>query len=199
MQHIFVYISHWNASLLYISIANSLGHNPENVICSKSTIFRARESSRKRKAESIKANFDPSEMCAIHWDGKAFHNRCGSKKYVCVVLSNSQKAKLLTVNSVPNGSANTTFDIVQSAVEEWDVRDCITSMCFDTEPLNTGRLNGVCLQFEAFIQKEILHLACRHHIYEIKLSGAFKSTIEPLSDSTSPDIQIFKRFAKTYG
>src|SRR6218665_3063242 len=41
------------------------------------------------------------------------------------------------------------------------------------------------------LQKEVLYLACIHHIHEILLEEAFSITMGP---STGPDVLLFKRF-----
>lgn len=65
-------------------------------------------------------------------------------------------------------------------------------MCFDTTSANTGHLKGACTILEGkFVGRELLWLPCRHHIMEIILAKVFSLCFGP---SSSPDIQIFKRF-----
>lgn len=64
-------------------------------------------------------------------------------------------------------------------------------MSFDTTASNTGAYNGACVLLEQKLGKELLHLACRHHIYELVLKGVFILCMGPTS---GPDILIFKRF-----
>ena len=44
------------------------------------------------------------------------------------------------------------------------------------------------------LERNVLHLACRHHIHEILLEKAFSTTMGP---SSAPEILLFKRF-KTF-
>ena len=64
-------------------------------------------------------------------------------------------------------------------------------MCFDTTFSNTGIHVGACTLIEKLLQKELLYLACRHHIHEIIVSGVFKCCFGLTS---GPDNLIFKRF-----
>jgi len=47
------------------------------------------------------------------------------------------------------------------------------------------------MEFEQHLGRNVLYLACRHHIHEIMLEEAFSITISP---SSGPDILLFKRF-----
>ena len=64
-------------------------------------------------------------------------------------------------------------------------------MCFDTTASNTGRKNGACVSLEHKMDKDMLWLACRHHILEIVLESVVSTS---LPASSGPNIQIFKRF-----
>lgn len=66
----------------------------------------------------------------------------------------------------------------------------IVGMCFDTTSVNTGLKNGACVLLEHKTGKDLLWLACRHHILEIVLSKVFTLCFGP---SSSPDIPLFKR------
>ena len=67
----------------------------------------------------------------------------------------------------------------------------VIAMSFDTTSSNTGRLNGACVLIEQTLKKNLLYLACRHHMYELVI-GAVISTC--LGQSSGPEILLFKRF-----
>ena len=58
-----------------------------------------------------------------------------------------------------------------------------------------GRFQGACVYFEQILQRDLLCLPCRHHIYELILSGAFD---EKISQSSGPTISIFKKFQESW-
>jgi len=64
-------------------------------------------------------------------------------------------------------------------------------MGFDTTSSNTGRMNGACRIFEFLLGRDLLHLACRHHIYETVLRGVFDTVMGP---TVGPETPLFKRF-----
>jgi len=43
----------------------------------------------------------------------------------------------------------------------------VVGMSFDTTAANTGHRNGTCVLLEHKIGKDLLWLACRHHILEV--------------------------------
>jgi hypothetical protein len=65
-------------------------------------------------------------------------------------------------------------------------------MSFDTTAANTGHKNGACCLLEDLIGRKLLHLACRHHVHEIIVSGCFKSLFD--AKTTSPEPELFVRF-----
>jgi hypothetical protein len=64
-------------------------------------------------------------------------------------------------------------------------------MSFDTTASNSGIRAGATVLIEKKLGKRLLHLACRHHIFEVILGDVFNSLAGP---STGPDILLFKRF-----
>ncbi|XP_015122331.1 uncharacterized protein LOC107044806 [Diachasma alloeum] len=64
-------------------------------------------------------------------------------------------------------------------------------MVFDTTASNTGPISGACILLERLIGRDLLHLACRHHIFELLLKTAFEVS---MGCTSGPDVQIFKRF-----
>ncbi|XP_015122270.1 uncharacterized protein LOC107044756 [Diachasma alloeum] len=68
-------------------------------------------------------------------------------------------------------------------------------MIFDTTASNTGSTNGTCVLLEQLLGRNLLHLACRHHLLELLLKSAFEASMGP---NTRPDILIFKRFQEQW-
>lgn len=68
-------------------------------------------------------------------------------------------------------------------------------MCFDTTASNTGSRNGACILLEQKLEKDLLWLACRHHIFEIMLEAVVLQALDP---SSGPEIAIFKRFKNNW-
>ena len=64
-------------------------------------------------------------------------------------------------------------------------------MSFDTTANNSDAVKGAAVLIEQDMSKDLLQLACRHHIFEVLLGEVFNSIAGP---SSGPDIQIFTRF-----
>jgi hypothetical protein len=80
---------------------------------------------------------------------------------------------------------------VIECLDDWKIKDRITAMSFDTTSSNTGSKSGACTHIEAMIGRDLLHLACRHHMMEIVAARVLAVCGIP---STGPDILLFKRF-----
>jgi hypothetical protein len=81
---------------------------------------------------------------------------------------------------------------VVDCLEDWGVKDRVVSLSFDTTSSNTGVISGACTLIEAALGRDLLHLACRHHILELVAEKAF--TASDCVPSTGPDILLFERF-----
>lgn len=82
-------------------------------------------------------------------------------------------------------------DAVIKMVEDWKVKDKVIGLVFDTTASNTGIRNGCAVLIEKDINRSLLWLACRHHVYEVHM----KNIWQDLSGKTvGPDEQLFKRF-----
>jgi len=72
-----------------------------------------------------------------------------------------------------------------ASLVEWGIKEQVIGMCFDTTSSNSGVHTGACKLIEKSLQKELLYLACRHHIHEIIVSDVFKCCFGPTS---GPDV-----------
>jgi len=183
--------------------AHSLGHNADELAISRSTIRRSRRTLRQETATSSKANFslgvlDPGVNFVVHWDGKLLSDTSGSQdKYdrLPVLVSYDGTEKLLSVPKLANASGQSMALEVKKSLDDWKLNDKIVAMSFDTTSSNTGRRKGACHLLEVELEKEILWLACRHHIFELIYGAAFNIALET---SPGPDIEIFKHFQERW-
>ena len=107
-----------------------------------------------------------------------------------VLVSGQNVVKLLAVPKLPDGTAILTTGAIVQIVDEWGLRNRVRALCFDTTAVNSGILGGVCIRLELEVGRELLHLACRHHIWEIMLEKVFG-----LHDVVkSPNMEVFSQF-----
>lgn len=67
----------------------------------------------------------------------------------------------------------------------------VRGLCSATTAVNSELVNGACTLIVQKLDRPVLYLACRHHVYELVLEKAFFTC---LGVSSGPDIQLSKRF-----
>ncbi len=186
-------VSDRNATILLASTAVSLGENIENYVINRSSIRRFRIKHRQEVMNEILLKFNPDVPLVVHWDGKILPELTGktSVDRLPILVTGEGITQLLGVPKLSSGTGEATAAAVYNLLEHWNVTNKVKAMCFDTTASNSGQKNGACVLLEGKNKQNLLHLACRHHIYELVLESAFSVTIKY---SASPDIQLFKRF-----
>ena len=179
---------------LLAATADALGHDIQELPLSRSSIRRARMQYREEFATDLRSKFTPSSALVVHWDGKLLPDITGKQKVdrLPVIVSGVETEQLLGVPKITSGTGEAQAAAVVRCIDDWNVRDIIRGLCFDTTASNTGQYAGACSLIQKALDRELLHLACRHHIMEIVAEKAF--SIMKIATSTGPDILLFKRF-----
>ena len=186
-------VSDREAVRLMVPLVAALGKDSSDLPISRTTIQRQRKKARKEFAEDMKRTFQPDHPLMVHWDGKIMPDIIGFKTVdrLPILVSGDGKEKLLGVPKLQHGTGKNASECIYNMLQDWDTVDQIEGMCFDTTSVNTGHLNGACILLEEKLGRQLLWVACRHHILELVLSKAFSLCFEP---SCSPNIPLFKRF-----
>lgn len=184
------------AMMVVTATAQSLGHNVEDIALNHSSIRRLRQQHRTVGASNLKEAFRADQSLVVHWDGKLIPDLIGKEKVdrLPVFVSGMGTSQLLTVAKLPTGTGQAQADAVTAALRDWRVDTQVQAMCFDTTSSNTGRLNGACVLIEQALNRQLLFLACRHHIFELVIGAVFTSC---MGSSFAPEVSLFKRF-QTY-
>ena len=174
-------------------IIHATGQNVEEYNINRSSVRRYRQKHRIELSSALKSDFNTQKPLVLHWDGKLMADLTGDEKVdrLPIIVSGSGTEQLLCVPKLPSGTGKAIADALMETVSDWDIADKIKALSFDTTSANTGRLNGACTLFEQHLGRNLLHLACRHHILEIILEEAFSTTMGP---SSGPEILLFKQF-----
>lgn len=182
------------ATYVLTAAASSMGLNPEELNINRSSIRRIRSEHRKRVAHSLKAEGIKNCPIVLHWDGKLMEDLTGWNHIdrLAVLVSGPEFERLLAVPKLSTGTAAAQADAILTCLDQWGVKDSIQALSFDTTATNTGERSGTCLLLEQNLGRELLHLACRHHILELLAGAAFEVSIR--ESSTGPDIKLFRRF-----
>lgn len=112
-----------------------------------------------------------------------------------ILVSGGGTSKLLAVPALPNGTAVVEANAIVQSIHEWNLRDKIVAMSFDTTNTNSGCRNGVITRLPAMLDKKLLALACRHHVAEIILKYCFEMEGDA---SQSDKLDKFKSFQDEY-
>ena len=84
---------------------------------------------------------------------------------------------------------------VLQALTDWAVKDNVVAMGFDTTGSNTGVHRGGCTILQQLLCRQLLWLACRHHIPERILGAAFFALF---GETTGPDVPLFKDLQRNW-
>ena len=183
---------------IMVPIASALGHNPEDLPLSRSTLRRKRKLAREEHSKLTKIDYSPEFPLTVHFDGKLLPEMCGAGQInrLPVLVSGDGTEKLLGVPKLASGTGENEANAVFKLLQEWELIDHVEAMSFDTTSGNTGQWNGACTNLEKKVGRELLWLACRHHVLEIILAKVFEICLGP---SCSPEIPLFKRFKAVWG
>ena len=90
-----------------------------------------------------------------------------------ILLSGVGGCKVLGVPQLSNLEGDLTGNLISSAtlqlLDEWNCRDVVYGMVFDTTAYNTGHKTAACISIQRVLDTPLLWLACRHHIGEVVL------------------------------
>ncbi|KAK3925219.1 Zinc finger and BTB domain-containing protein 1 [Frankliniella fusca] len=160
--------------------------------CSRSTIWRRRVQERIAKARKVRENFKlhKGKVLTAHWDGiKVAPLVGGSRRKLVerlpVQVTGIGVNQFLSSRVIASGSVEHTAAEVLRALEDWGCADDVVALCSDTPTGNTGYKNGAAGLIEKGLGRELLYMACRHHVLELIPKGLFDKLVEK---STSPDI-----------
>lgn len=179
------------ATSSFAAAAIALGHNIDELTLSRSSVHRARVKNREEIAAS--RSWDTEVPLVLHWDGKLLPNITNGKSLeerIAVLVTGEDTEELLGVPVSADGTGRAVAETVFKLVRENDLETRIIGMGFDTTASNTGLVKGACARIERELNRPLLWLACRHHVYEVVLQDVFQCCYGP---SSGPDIALFKK------
>jgi hypothetical protein len=190
-------VSDTDAMHIISATAEALEYDISKLVLSRATIRRFRIEARKKRAERIKEEFGNINLKApvIHWDGKMLPALTGKEiiDRLPVILSDGDFTQILKIPALEDGTGESQAEAVHETLCEWNLREVVVACCFDTTATNTGPKKGACNLLEKKLQRDLMYLACRHHIYEIMLRAAFECKIK---GTTGPVVPLFKKFGE---
>lgn len=137
------------------------------------------------------------QSLVLHWDGKLLPDLVGRKKVerIAVLVSYNGTSKLLGAPKVLSGTGENIAAAVYNQTIEWNIFDRIAAISFDTTSSNTGDKIGACTLLGQQLDRKLIYLPCRHHMYELVLKQIF---LIKHGTSSGPEVLIFNRFAEVW-
>lgn len=203
-------LSNGKFTMLLAAIARGNGENLENTPLSLATVRRKRAAHRSTICENVKEDFAYRFFTAsecplvVHWDGKIMKNTTKEANNVitatntdrlAVVVTGHKIEKVLGISKLMSGEGEAQANATYQLLQLWNIADFVVGMSFDTTSSNTGVVKGSCSLLEKRLGRNLLHLACRHHIYEIIVAALFDNLFGP---SSGPNIPLFQKFQKAW-
>ena len=183
------------------AVAEALGHNIDDLVINRSSIHEYRKILRKNISERVKTHFcgNLPNFAIVHWDGKllsANNNTDHRVERLPIVVTSENLEQLIAVPKLERSTGREQAMSVCNALQDWGLPTIVEAICFDTTASNTGRFNGACVLIEMTLEKNLLYLPCRHHIFELVLRAVFDTKMKQVTNS--PDIPMFKKIKENW-
>jgi len=126
-----------------------------------------------------------------------FHLLADGKKYdrLPVLVSGLDFEQLLGVPRLDSGTGLAQAEASFKLATAWEIEKKIAGLVFDTTATNSGCIKGSCVLLEKKLCKELLHLACRHHVHELVLEAV---ATDLLGESKDPRLPFFAKLESAW-
>ena len=144
------------------------------------------------KARQIVRDKRGSDM-VLHYDGKVVEEYTEEKKLkkerLAVSITCKGKHFLLGVPSCTDATGEKQYEKIIDLLQKYQIKDDIKGLVFDTTASNTGKDKGVNSRLNQYVERPVLHLACRHHVYECHI----KNVAKIFRQTVGPENPLFKK------
>lgn len=154
------------------------GANPDDYQLSKSNIWGEITNLRSSQKNHLLSALSTSDYkIVVQFDGKSYQKlnerHIGIDERI-IVLCHTQKGDIpLGLLVVDTHSGYDCAITVSNAIKKNNLKNRIVGMVCDTENVNTGWSNGACVEIERQLETSLLHIMCRHHVFEVILKDVF--------------------------
>jgi hypothetical protein len=97
---------------------------------------------------------------------------------LAILVSGEGTTKLLGVPKIHSGTGEAQAMSVYKLVNEWNLKDRVQFMSLDATSSNTGLKSGACMILEQKLGRNLVSLACRHHVMELIVAKVFDTLME---------------------
>ena len=185
-------------SELLMQTAKSTGIDSKGL--SKSNIHRTGSKVIRESAEEIRTSINnhKGENLFLHYDGKVVKELTKGKNLsqerLALSIKCGQENNLLAIPACINSTGECQTEKIIEILESYELKHDIQGLVFDTTASNTGKHKGVNTRLNEYLGKPILHLACRHHVYECHIKNVSKL----FRTSCGPDHPLFKKLQEQF-
>ena len=103
---------------------------------------------------------------------------------------------LLAIPAIESGTGEDQFKALVECCEEYDLKDKVKGICFDTTASNTGTKSGTNVRFSKYEGSIMIELACRRHVMELHCKHFWENV--SAAKTSGPDNPVFKRFQQNW-
>ena len=147
------------------AIIKDNGGDPTAINLSFASTYRYREQSAAGISKKIKETWKPPSKAVVHWDGKKMQSLDGFeiKEKLPILVSGIGGIKMLGVPSLSGLSNGQAGEVISEAtvklLDDWNCRDKVIGMVFDTTSANTGSKTAACISLQTKLKRALLWLA----------------------------------------
>ena len=130
---------------------------------------------------TIQKSWVKPSQAFLHWDGKTMDalDKMGKEERLPVLVSGIGGVKLLGVPILKKlkEKLKKGTQIAEASVDllnQWECKDNIVGLVFDTTASNTGQLSAACVSLQKLLEKPMLWCACRHHVGEVVINSVWQ-------------------------
>lgn len=199
--------------IILAAIARALDVDLTECVFSTATLLRRRSAHREVIETTVKTEFLAAikSGLVIHWDGKRLKNTTTDENLdenldendhrnvkvdrIAIVVTGWDIQKILAIAKTDDGTGVVVSDTVHEHLDGWSIVESIVAMCTDTTSANTGKNNGALVLFEKKINRNLIYLACRHHMLELIIGAVFQVLF---GDTTGPTTDMFENFKRDW-
>lgn len=175
------------------------GGNPKKFAVSKTTLWEQMTKSRAElRSQLLNKLSVENNQVVIQFDGKSYsqlgQRHIGREERLIVVCHDVKKNIALGLFAIPSKRGFECASKVTWAIRQHKLENRIVGIVSDTENTNTGERNGACALMEDILQRLLLHLMCRHHIYERILEAVFQIIFGLTTGPRIDTFDVLKQF-----
>ena len=176
------------------AVANALEVDIDKTNISQTSAWSRSNQERVKISKCVKEDFQKPERVVVHFDGKILKikgNMHSNRLAVYITgVEESPIRKLLGVPETKDGTGVAEAEVVKEQLLEWDIKEEVCGIVFDTTSSNTGADAGACTKLEQWLERPVLWLACRHHVHELHVKWMIQ---EMTGQTKDPGVALFRR------